>query len=388
MADKDSESTKKAIKGCKAIFDEYLRQKNVEYPQDAVQLAAILKQFYAETRKQDGSQYQKGSLSAIRFGLNRHFKEILNVDITKDTEFEEANKVFIAQCVKLKKEGLAKTKHKPAIADEVIKRLYECGVFSDDNPTTLQNKVFFEVMLFFCRRGRQNLRQFKMDDFEIQTDAKGRRFVVKTTDELTKNHRENDEAEDGGIMMSNEGSLCPVASFEKYLSHVNTANDYLFQRPETRLVSESEVWYDNMVLGEHTLGKKMKVLSQQANLSIIYTNHSIRATTVTIFDRSGFEARHIMSVSSHRSESSIKNYCKTDQHTKAKMANSLMSVIPSGECAVTPEAASPPLLTDSQEEFLLRDLTVQTSNNQNAKQFNFYNCKVDFNLRLQIELIV
>jgi hypothetical protein len=132
----------------------------------------------------------------------------------------------------------------------------------------------------------------------------------------------------------------------------------------------------------------MKVLSQQANLSIIYTDHSIRATAVTIFDRSGFEARHIMSVSGHRSESSIKNYCrpdhkrtqKNDQNTKAKMANSLMSVIPSGECTVTPEAASPPLLTDSQEEFLLRDLTVQTSNNQNAKQFNFYNCKVDFNL--------
>jgi hypothetical protein len=108
LADKDSESTKKATKGCKAMFDEYLRQKNVEYPQDAVQLAAILKQFYAETRKQDGSQYQKSSLSAIRFGLNRHFKEILNVDITKDTEFKEANQVFIAQCVKLKKEGLAK----------------------------------------------------------------------------------------------------------------------------------------------------------------------------------------------------------------------------------------------------------------------------------------
>ena len=220
------------------------------------------------------------------------------------------------------------------------------------------------------------MRQLKKDDFEIQTDAKGRRFVVKTTDELTKNHRENDEAEDGGIMMSNEGSLCPVASFVKYLSHLNPANDYLFQRPKTRQVSDSEVWYDNMVLEEHTLGKKVKVLSQQANLSIIYTNHSIRATAVTIFDRSGFEARHIMSVSGHRSESSIKNYCKTDQNTKAKMANSLMSVIPSGECTVTPEAASPPLLTDSQEEFLLRDLTVQTSNNQNAKQFNFYNCKV------------
>jgi hypothetical protein len=109
-------------------------------------------------------------------------------------------------------------------------------------------------MLFFCRRGRQNLRQLKKDDFEIQTDAKGRRFVVKlTTDELTKNHRENDEAEDGGIMMSNEGSLCPVASFEKYLSHLNPADDYLFQRPKTRLVSDSEVWYDNIWFSENTL---------------------------------------------------------------------------------------------------------------------------------------
>ena len=125
-------------------------------------------------------------------------------------------------------------------------------------------------MLFFCRRGRQNLRQLKKDDLEIQTDAKGRRFVVKTTDELTKNHRENDEAEDGGIMMSNEGSLCPVPSFEKYLSHLNPANDYLFQRPKTRQVSDSEVWYDNMVLGEHTLGKKMKVLSQRTSYFVYH----------------------------------------------------------------------------------------------------------------------
>ncbi len=32
--------------------NEYHRQKNIQYPQDAIELAAILKQFYAETRKQ------------------------------------------------------------------------------------------------------------------------------------------------------------------------------------------------------------------------------------------------------------------------------------------------------------------------------------------------
>jgi hypothetical protein len=52
-----------------------------------------------------------------------------------------------------------------------------------------------------------------------------------------------------------------------------------------------------------------------------------------------------------------------------------MSVIPSGECTETPEAASLPLLTDSQEEFLLRDLTVQTSNNENTSSLTFTTVK-------------
>ena len=170
------------------------------------------------------------------------------------------------------------------------------------------------------------------------------------------------------------------------LHRLNPENEYLFQRPKAREVCEDEVWYDNMVLGENTLGKKMKVISQQAQLSVIYTNYSIRATAVSIFDRIGFEARHIMSVSGHRSESSLTSYCKTGQNTKEKMADSLMSVIASSSTSgsntvtrpVENEVSSSLLLTDSQEEFLLRDLTVQTANNNKAKQFNFYNCKVDF----------
>ena len=79
--------------------------------------------------------------------------------------------------------------------------------------------------------------------------------MIKTTDELIKNHRENNEQEDGGIMMSKDSPLCLVASFKKYISHLHPQNDYLFQRPKTREVSENEMWYDTMVLGENVLGK-------------------------------------------------------------------------------------------------------------------------------------
>jgi hypothetical protein len=75
-------------------------------------------------------------------------------------------------------------------------------------------------MLCFCSRGRQNLRQLKKSHFAVMVDASGKRFVTKVVDELTKNHRENDEAEQGGIMYATDGPFCPVASFDKYLRHL------------------------------------------------------------------------------------------------------------------------------------------------------------------------
>ena len=116
-------------------------------------------------------------------------------------------------------------------------------------------------MLYFCRRGRQNLRQLKktdFSDFSFNTDGTGARYVCKTTDELTKNRREDDEGFDGGVMYEKPGPNYPVASFELYLSHLNPLNEFLFQRPKRNVSSSENVWYDNMVIGERTLGEKMK----------------------------------------------------------------------------------------------------------------------------------
>ena len=52
----------------------------------------------------------------------------------------------------------------------------------------------------------------------------------------------------------------------------------------------------------------MPSISKLASLSQRYTNHSLRATSVTLLDQGGHEARHIMKVSGHTSETSIKNY--------------------------------------------------------------------------------
>ena len=137
-------------------------------------------------------------------------------------------------------------------------------------------------MLFFCRRGCQNLRDLKKEDFSICTDLSGIRFVCKVKDELRKNRQENDKAQESETMFQTGRPFCPVLSFEKYISPLNPKNEYLFQRPKKAAGESDEVWYNNMAIGPRTLGDKMKKLSIEAKLSCVYTNHSIRATTITI----------------------------------------------------------------------------------------------------------
>ena len=82
----------------------------------------------------------------------------------------------------------------------------------------------------------------------------------------------------------------------------------LFQRPKTNVTDNSEIWYDNVPVGHNTLGSMMARISRKAGLSRKYTNHSLRATAVNILDKAQFASRHIMSVTGHKAESSLKTY--------------------------------------------------------------------------------
>ena len=145
-----------------------------------------------------------------------------------------------------------------------------------------------------------------------------------------------------------------------------------------------------MVIGERYLGDMMKKISKEADLSTIYSNHSIRATAVTILDKSVFEARHIMSISGHRSESSIRSYSKTDEATKKRISETLTSATTSHvsssfveEQLMEPTALNlSPLLTPSQEERILADINLTSNTAMNTKvdkHYTFHNCNIVFN---------
>ena len=74
LDDKDAKSTKRATKSALKVFQQYLKEKKADEPQTKDTLANVLKLFYAEARKADGTSYSKSTLKILRFGLNRHFK--------------------------------------------------------------------------------------------------------------------------------------------------------------------------------------------------------------------------------------------------------------------------------------------------------------------------
>ena len=102
--------------------------------------------------------------------------------------------------------------------------------------------------------------------------------------------------------------MCPVKSLVKYKRHLKPKLATFFQRPKSKISQNDKVWYDAAPMGHNTVGSLMNKISESAQLSKKYTNHSLRATAVHILDAANFPSRHIMTVTGHRSESSLKTY--------------------------------------------------------------------------------
>lgn len=69
----------------------------------------------------------------------------------------------------------------------------------------------------------------------------------------------------------------------------------------------------------------MKKLSTNAGLSTKYTNHSIRSTVITAWDANNIEARHIIGISGHKSEETIKSYSKKCPAKKKRQMADILS---------------------------------------------------------------
>lgn len=129
---------------------------------------------------------------------------------------------FKAMLAEVKRLGLhvSDIEHYPVIDEADREKLYSSIYLTPDTPIGLANKVQFDIRLYFCRRGQENMHSMTKSTFTIKTDNKTRlRYVTKIIDELTKNRRENDKELVSGIMPETPGET------EKNCNLQNVDND-------------------------------------------------------------------------------------------------------------------------------------------------------------------
>lgn len=104
----------------------------------------------------------------------------------------------------------------------------------------------------------------------------------------------------------------------------------------------------------------MKKISKSTGLSREYTNHCVRSTSITVLNEAGFEGRHIVRVSGHKNEMSLKSYAhRVGENIYQKMSESLSSASGQNSLALvpsvprqsthqrTPESRNSDVLTDT-----------------------------------------
>nr|XP_054749694.1 uncharacterized protein LOC129255358 [Lytechinus pictus] len=156
--------------------------------------------------------------------------------------------------------------------------------------------------------------------------------------------------------------------------------------------------YDNVPVGLHTLGNKMSVISKQAQCSKVYTNHCFCATAINKLDNAGFEARHIMAISGHHSENSIKHYSRVGESQKrrktltiasnnektASCSSTTSKFVRISSTATTsniPQSPSPPQAHAQSSQLVVNSQPTSSPININSSvsckmHLHFHNCKV------------
>ena len=128
----------------------------------------------------------------------------------------------------------------------------------------------------------------------------------------------SEDHSDGKIFAEPSSRRCPVEVLKVFLSHLNPNLEALFQRPKdlssTKFNPATDIiWYEERKLGHNTLENMLRNMTERAEIVPYLTNHSLRATTVTVLSAENIETRKIKTITGHKSDSSIASSTASDQ---------------------------------------------------------------------------
>ena len=324
-------ATKKATSFWLDVFSSFIAESGIHLDLktcSATELNGVLGRFYVSLRNKEGGMYMKNSYLAARAAIGRHVTVNLKrpFNVFQSPELQGSNRVLDGVLKKNKSEGVEKSVvHKDALKKEDLDRLdeYFSEVLTECDPVKLTQYCWLQLTLHFALRGSEVQIQLKKNDIVFKKDASGKEYVALSTDFMTKNCR-------GGLdgrSFQTFGRLQEekqVSAMRLLVEKLHPDIERLFHRA---LVGKQPLakpcWFMKSPLGRVIIQDMMPRLSVHANLSMRYTNHCVRATSVVLLKKAGFDDREVCFITGHANPKSLNSYSRPDESTVKKMAIAL-----------------------------------------------------------------
>ena len=185
-ADSVPVNTKKQTSWGLKKFTQWLEKRKISCDLHTVspaELKGILRKFFAEVKTNKKTDLTPSALTGIRAAIHRTITGqpiSRSINILKDVEFTQANKMFEVVYKSYYKCGNPKPQHKNPIEAGDMEKLN--SYFSDK----LQEFVWFNLCYYLGRRGREGWRELTKNSLEFKHDDQNKEYVTIKHTEQTK----------------------------------------------------------------------------------------------------------------------------------------------------------------------------------------------------------
>ena len=314
-------------------FRAWAVERNKSCPQDPVPLELFkshdaklvcknLCRFVMETRREDGKPYPPASLRCLLSAFNRILqdnKAPFSVFDKKDPQFRDLLRTLDTVSSELHREGIG-AQHKSAavISYEDENVLWEKGLLGDDSPRKLQHTIFYYAGMQFCLRGIQEQYDMRVRQLiRVPTDSQTyhEQVYYKYVEFISKNNQHrfkdtNASNKEVKVYAIPGSSRCMVRLLDKYLERLPPDAEYMYMRPLDK-TNLKQTWYTKQRVGYNTLKGFIPKLFATSGLEGLYTNHSLRATSITRMFKADVPEKIIAEKSGHKSLKALRMYERT-----------------------------------------------------------------------------
>lgn len=295
-------------------------------------LNALVCKFLMSLKREDGGDYETGSIHNLFSLLNSYLKEHGYCSSLQDDDvFRGARQTKDAKVKHLKQEGKGNRPNRSeALSFEEEELMWATGAFGCETALALTRTVWYLFTLLFGLRGRHEARQMTWGDIKLQTDSNGEEYL-EFNERLSKTRKGSGDARTFApkAFKNARTDRCPITFYKEYAKRrpleMTKDNSPFFLAINHKVPQSSIIWYMKAPLGEQSLGKLMKSGCEAAGVSGKKTNHSVRKTTTKRLLDSGCPPEYCAQLTGHKNVASLRQYAEADIKVQKTMALSALN---------------------------------------------------------------